>query len=129
MTTDSRPAPDGEPSLPDDVWEQFLNDSERAIRSSAPKEPSARARMVARRLRDEEERAAVLEAGRSRWSRFGRRRRASAEPAAWRSGRTDAGDRRARRRSRLRGFACLVLVVAVVLFLLAPGRVLSLFRG
>lgn len=130
MTTDSRPAPDGEPSLPDDVWDQFLNDSERAIRSSAPKEPSARARVVARRLREEQERAAAVEVGRSRWSRwtrFGRRRSFSVEPEAWRSGRTDEGDRRARRRSRLRGVIGIALVVALVLFLLAPGRVLSLF--
>jgi len=130
MTTDSRPAPDGEPSLPDDVWEQFLNDSERDIRASAPKEPSARARMVARRLREEQERAAEAEAARPRSGfRLGRRRRGPAEPPAWRSGRTDAADRRALRRSRLRGLACVVLVVAVVLFLLAPGRVWSLLGG
>ncbi|WP_408055623.1 SRPBCC family protein, partial [Streptomyces apricus] len=44
-------------SLPDEVWEQFVRDSERDIRTSgAPKEPSARARMVTERLRQQEAR-------------------------------------------------------------------------
>ncbi|WP_406728972.1 hypothetical protein WJ438_36470 [Streptomyces sp. GD-15H] len=32
---------DGVPSPPDEVWQRFLTDNERAIRSSAPVEPSA----------------------------------------------------------------------------------------
>jgi hypothetical protein len=50
---------DDQPSaseIPDDVWEQFTRDTERDIRDSAPKEPSARARMVTERLRRQEER-------------------------------------------------------------------------
>ncbi|WP_055493385.1 hypothetical protein [Streptomyces sp. TP-A0356] len=43
-----------EPSLPDDVWERFARDTEREIRASAPKEPSARARMVTQRLRQQD---------------------------------------------------------------------------
>ncbi|WP_425424708.1 hypothetical protein [Streptomyces aurantiacus] len=44
-------------SIPDDVWERFVQDSERDIRTSeAPKEPSARARMVTERLRQQEAR-------------------------------------------------------------------------
>ncbi|PSM44313.1 hypothetical protein C6Y14_07535 [Streptomyces dioscori] len=44
-------------SLPDDVWERFVQDSERDIRiSQAPKEPSARARMVTERLRQQDAR-------------------------------------------------------------------------
>jgi len=43
-----------ESSLPDDVWEQFARDTERDIRASAPKEPSARARMVTERLRQQD---------------------------------------------------------------------------
>ena len=43
-------------SIPDDMWEKFLEDSERDIRSSAPKEPSARARMVTERLREQDAR-------------------------------------------------------------------------
>ncbi|MEV7018346.1 hypothetical protein [Streptomyces sp. NPDC093991] len=39
---------DGVPSLSDDVWQRFLMDSEHAIRTSAPKEPSARQRAAGR---------------------------------------------------------------------------------
>ncbi|MFJ8136741.1 hypothetical protein [Streptomyces sp. NPDC096013] len=39
------------PEIPDDVWEQFARDTERDIRASAPKEPSARAREVTGRLK------------------------------------------------------------------------------
>ncbi|MET7292985.1 hypothetical protein ABZS79_12710 [Streptomyces griseoloalbus] len=35
---------DGTPSLPEDVWQRFLTDNERAIRATAPREPSARRR-------------------------------------------------------------------------------------
>ncbi|WP_308013199.1 hypothetical protein [Streptomyces beigongshangae] len=43
--------------MPDDVWARFVQDSERDIRASqAPKEPSARARMVTERLRQQEAR-------------------------------------------------------------------------
>jgi hypothetical protein len=45
---------DPEPEFPEEVFQQLLEDSEQAIRKSAPKEPSARARMVAERLRNEE---------------------------------------------------------------------------
>ncbi|MGI5436587.1 hypothetical protein ACQEV4_03670 [Streptomyces shenzhenensis] len=39
--------PAGPPSVPDDVWEKFLRDSEGAIHvSGAPREPSARERMT-----------------------------------------------------------------------------------
>ncbi|MER6530616.1 hypothetical protein [Streptomyces sp. NPDC001508] len=37
---------DGAAPVPDTVWQQFLDDSERAIRRSAPREPSARERAV-----------------------------------------------------------------------------------
>ncbi|MFF5001369.1 hypothetical protein ACFY3G_00945 [Streptomyces phaeochromogenes] len=44
-------------SIPEDVWAQFVQDSERDIHTSeAPKEPSARARMVTERLRQQEAR-------------------------------------------------------------------------
>ncbi|MDG9721812.1 hypothetical protein [Streptomyces sp. DH41] len=36
--------PDGTPSVPEYVWRQFLDDDERAIRASAPREPAARDR-------------------------------------------------------------------------------------
>ncbi|MGA5109891.1 hypothetical protein [Streptomyces pseudogriseolus] len=43
-----RDGEDGVPSLPDDVWQRFLRDSEHAIRTSAPKEPSAVQRAAGR---------------------------------------------------------------------------------
>ncbi|MFE6067408.1 hypothetical protein [Streptomyces sp. NPDC056525] len=42
----------GDSSVPDDVWEQFLRDSVEGV-ADAPKEPSARARVVTDRLRNE----------------------------------------------------------------------------
>ncbi|MFF0683108.1 hypothetical protein ACFYVW_31620 [Streptomyces tendae] len=41
--------PDGTPAVPEYVWRQFLEDDERAIRASAPREPSARDRVNGRR--------------------------------------------------------------------------------
>ncbi|MYS89395.1 MULTISPECIES: hypothetical protein [Streptomyces] len=58
----SEKPPDDQPSaseIPDDVWEQFIRDTERDIHASAPKEPSARARMVTERLRQQEARGEV----------------------------------------------------------------------
>ncbi|THC53213.1 hypothetical protein [Streptomyces sp. A1499] len=70
-------------AIPDEVWERFENDSERDIRASAPKEPSARARMVAERLRRLDEEAARQEAARA--GRLRRRRaKKDAEPVRWR---------------------------------------------
>ncbi|EDY61334.2 hypothetical protein [Streptomyces sviceus] len=54
-----------DPKIPDDVWEQFVRDSERDIRDSAPKEPSARAREVTERLRRQEARGELPEGWRT----------------------------------------------------------------
>ncbi|MFI5805819.1 hypothetical protein [Streptomyces sp. NPDC051561] len=70
-----------EPFLPDEVWEQFEQDSLARIRQDAPKEPSARARMVAERLRREDELATQAQK-----RRLGRRKkRVQARPEGWRS--------------------------------------------
>lgn len=45
-----------EGSIPDEAWEQFLRDSESGAGSDVPKEPSARARLVAQRLREQDAR-------------------------------------------------------------------------
>ncbi|MFG1810757.1 hypothetical protein [Streptomyces sp. NPDC049040] len=118
-----------EPSLPDEVWEQFANDSLRAIRASAPKEPSARARIVARRLREEDQRAAEAEPRGWRRRRRERPHTPSQAAAAWRP------DNRPPRRPmspsirRLRALAGVLLVVAVVLVVLAPDRTWSWLTG
>ncbi|MFJ3665516.1 hypothetical protein ACIPSE_03570 [Streptomyces sp. NPDC090106] len=49
------------PQVPDDVWEQFV----RANEKDAPKEPSARARMVTERLREREARGDLPEGWRT----------------------------------------------------------------
>ncbi|MFB6749344.1 hypothetical protein ACFCX6_00195 [Streptomyces sp. NPDC056353] len=41
---DTPDQPDGTPSVPEYVWRLFLEDDERAIRASAPREPAARDR-------------------------------------------------------------------------------------
>ncbi|MEU2730794.1 hypothetical protein ABZ650_24070 [Streptomyces griseoviridis] len=46
----SERSPEDEPtsSIPDEEWERFVRDSEQGSGASVPKEPSARAREVAR---------------------------------------------------------------------------------
>ncbi|MCX4553937.1 hypothetical protein [Streptomyces sp. NBC_01500] len=99
-------AAEGEPVLPDEVWVQFEQDSERAIRATAPKEPSARARMVTERLRQQDA--------------------AGIRPAGWRA---DPGPQRPRRaprkRRRLLGLLGVLVAVGVVLVLLNPQGVLQ----
>ncbi|WP_328472307.1 hypothetical protein [Streptomyces sp. NBC_00448] len=135
MTTDSAPTPEGESSIPDEVWEQFLSDNERDIRASAPKEPSARARIVARRLREQEARAAAAPGSKRR---RGRRGGASVpaspipDDTSWRTGRTgrtDESDRRRLRRGRLRGMVAVVLLVVILLIVLSPSHAWSLVTG
>ncbi|MGW7266466.1 hypothetical protein [Streptomyces sp. NPDC054842] len=87
-------------SIPDEEWERFLRDAE-ARAQGAPKEPSARARMVARRLREE-----------------------TAPPTPWRS-------HQPARRRRGKGWYVVGVLVAVALLLVAlnPGRVAGWFGG
>ncbi|WP_078851939.1 hypothetical protein [Streptomyces sp. NRRL B-3229] len=65
-----------DPKIPDDVWERFVRDTERDIRDTAPKEPSARAREVAERLRRQEARGELPEGWRTgpAWQRKKSRR-------------------------------------------------------
>ncbi|MEV0255963.1 hypothetical protein AB0H82_17075 [Streptomyces sp. NPDC050732] len=114
-------------AIPDEVWERFENDSERDIRSSAPKEPSARARMVAERLRRLDEEAArrrIEEAGRFRRRRA--KRAAASErwrPDDWRAAPT--GPRRSGRSERGRRAWSVVIVIggmALAIVLLSPFR-------
>ncbi|MEW2580892.1 hypothetical protein [Streptomyces syringium] len=92
--------PDGS-SRSDEEWERFLRESV-AGAADAPKEPSARARDVAKRLRAEPDRA----------------------PEGWRSY-TPA------RPKRRRGWYVVGLLASLVLLVvaLAPGRVVDLFAG
>jgi hypothetical protein len=113
MITPSSP-PDGPSSIPDEVWEKFQQDSEAAIRQTAPKEPSARARMVARKLREQ---------GQGR-------------PEGWRTGpawsETPSSKQHGSTRGRLwrltKSLLIVIVVGAIVLFALDPSGAMSLLR-
>lgn len=118
--------------IPDDVWERFERDSLRDIRASAPKEPSARARMVAERLRRLDEEAARRQAADSRALGRRRRKRKAArgegtagawQPDEWRA--APAGPPRSGRSERSRRVWSVVIVVggmALAIVLLSPFR-------
>ncbi|MFF4184553.1 hypothetical protein ACFYZ9_15290 [Streptomyces sp. NPDC001691] len=113
----------GDDSLPDEIWERFVRDTEQDIRKSAPKEPSARARMVTERLRREQESTETAARGRT-----GKRR--PAEPAGWRTGPAwREMDGRAARGRRVKGVLGVLLALAVLLIALNPSRALSLLTG
>ncbi|WNI21954.1 hypothetical protein [Streptomyces sp. ITFR-16] len=90
----------GGTSIPDEEWERFLQDAE-AGTPGAPEEPSARARMVARRLREE-----------------------PGPPGGWRTHEPP-------RRRRGKGWYVVGFLVVVALFVVAsdPGRVTNWFGG
>ncbi|MFK0102745.1 hypothetical protein [Streptomyces sp. NPDC091040] len=79
-------------SIPDEEWERFLREAE-AGTPGAPEEPSARARMVAQRLREE-----------------------TGPPPGWRTHQPP------RRRGRIWYVVGLVVVVALFVVALVPGR-------
>ncbi|MDX3853396.1 hypothetical protein [Streptomyces sp. AK02-01A] len=87
-------------SIPDEEWERFLREAEAGTRE-APEEPSARARMVARRLREE-----------------------TGPPTGWRTHQPP-------RRRRGKGWYVVGLLAAVGLLVvaLAPGQVVGWFGG
>ncbi|MDO0932897.1 hypothetical protein QQY66_14775 [Streptomyces sp. DG2A-72] len=90
--------PSDETPISDEEWERFLKDAEREIPASAPKEPSARARMVTARLREQDARGQA--------------------PEAWRAGPDRrVPERRGARRRRL--WAILGVPVAIVVALVA----------
>ncbi|MFD9001266.1 hypothetical protein ACFV0T_09900 [Streptomyces sp. NPDC059582] len=95
---ESRSGDAGSGSISDEEWAKFLRDSESGIPGSAPKEPSARARMVTERLRREEAQGGVPEGWRT--------------GPAWRE-----MDGRAARRRRL--WAILGVPVAIALAVVA----------
>ncbi|MFD5144924.1 hypothetical protein [Streptomyces sp. NPDC058401] len=99
---------EGIPAVSDEEWAQFLAQAE-AGAGEAPKEPSARARMVAARLREEDA------------------RRGSAEPPAWRAGVT----RRERGRGgrRLKAALAIVFVAGLALIALRPELVIDKLTG
>jgi hypothetical protein len=134
VTPDSSPGPEEDPSgssIPDDVWERFLNDNERDIAAGAPKEMSARARVAARRIREEKERAAARgERLAGLTERAGRAGNgvpvASTTAAARRYARQRENERRNTRRQLLHNLLGILVVFSMVLLALSPGRAWSL---
>ncbi|MQL65916.1 hypothetical protein F6Q10_25815 [Streptomyces vinaceus] len=114
---------------PDDAWEQFLRDSEAGVPASAPKEPSARARMVTERLRalDEAHAAAAGRKGR----RFGRSRPvAPARPEGWRMGPAwREMDGRASRRRTVWSVVGVLTAAALAVGAVNPSAALSWLPG
>ncbi|MCM2418681.1 hypothetical protein [Streptomyces sp. RKAG293] len=126
MTTEP-PASGDKSAIPDDVWEKFVQDTEQDIRAQAPKEPSARARMVTERLRREAEVAARQQKKNKRWGRAAKAK--PGEPAGWRTGPAwqDRESRATRR--RLRGALGVALAVVVLLVVLNPSTALDWLHG
>ncbi|CAL9556415.1 hypothetical protein SUDANB15_04517 [Streptomyces sp. enrichment culture] len=128
--------PSGEPgpessSLPDDVWEKFVRDSERDIRSSAPKEPSARARTVTERLRAMDEAQAGTGGGGG-----GRRRgrKKAAPPPARPEGRhtgpaRQETDGRTSRRRKVWSAVGVLVAAALAVVAVNPSAALSWLPG
>jgi hypothetical protein len=117
-------------SLPDDVWEKFVQDSERDIRASAPKEPSARARMVTERLRAMDEAQAREVGGGKR--RTGRKRKAAqpTQPEGWRAGPPlQVLERHSSRRRRVWSAVGVVVAVALAVVAVNPSAALSWLPG
>ncbi|MFE7937717.1 hypothetical protein ACFU46_10190 [Streptomyces griseoincarnatus] len=114
---------------PDDAWEQFLRDSEAGVPASAPKEPSARARMVTERLRalDAAHAAAAGRKGR----RFGRSRPvAPARPEGWRTGPAwREMDGRASRRRTVWSVVGVLTAAALAVGAVNPSAALSWLPG
>jgi hypothetical protein len=115
--------------VPDEDWEKFVRDCEADRRSQAPKEPSARARIVTERLRALDEQAARQQGRKRGWGR----KNAPAEPwqpDGWRTGPAwqEMNGRSARRRKGW-GVVGVLLAVAVVVVALKPSAALSLLPG
>ncbi|MFF4230674.1 hypothetical protein [Streptomyces sp. NPDC001820] len=113
-----------ESSIPDEAWEEFQRESEGPARLAAPKEPSARARMVTERLRREDE--AARRHGKGRGWRMRGRTQVRAEPDVWRAW---PSRRRQARRRRGWGAFWVLVVVGVVLVLMNPAMSLSWLVG
>ncbi|MFG2553557.1 hypothetical protein ACGFWF_26900 [Streptomyces sp. NPDC048581] len=97
-------------SIPDEEWEKFVRDAERDQASAAPKEPSARARMVTERLRQQDARGEL--------------------PAGWRTGPALQGrNGPSARRRKVWSALGVLLAVAVAVIALKPSAALNLLLG
>ncbi|MFE3582783.1 hypothetical protein [Streptomyces vinaceus] len=97
---------DGTPAVSDEEWARFMEQA-RAGAGEAPQEPSARARMVTARLRDE-----------------------SAQPPGWRTGPAwQEMQGRGRGKRRLKAAAAIVFIAALALIAVRPELVIDRVTG
>ncbi|MET3986660.1 hypothetical protein [Streptomyces sp. PvR034] len=124
MTNDESRGGSGS-GVSDDEWARFVHDAERGS-GAAPKEPSARARMVTERLRLEDERRAAAARG-----RFGRRRGSvPVEPPGWRTGPAWQEMRgRGRAKRRIKTTLAVVFVAGLALAALRPELLVDKLTG
>ncbi|KAB1139559.1 hypothetical protein F7R91_39340 [Streptomyces luteolifulvus] len=129
MSTVSPPEQPDESSIPDEQWDSFLRDAvEGDGKSAAPKEPSARARMVARRLREQDEDAAG--GGRRRWGRKTVPEPQAWTPSGWRTGPAwqEMNGKVARRR-KAASVVGVLLAVGLAVVAVRPSLVLDRIQG
>ncbi|MFF3731952.1 hypothetical protein ACFYXM_16895 [Streptomyces sp. NPDC002476] len=122
MSSTATPPPEDSASPSDEEWAEFLRQAESGTgREKAPKEPSARARMVAARLRELDEEAA----SRSRGRRLPWRKKppvtGSWQPEGWRTGPEWQKRGAARKSNGFVSFLILALVVALALVAIRPS--------
>ncbi|MFK0202277.1 hypothetical protein [Streptomyces lavendulae] len=116
---------DGRPEISDEEWARFADQVARES-ADAPKEPSARARMVTERLRREE---AERVAGQGR-GRFGRRRPVRNDPPGWRTGPAwQEMEGRGKARRRLKATAAIVFIAGLALVAVRPELVIDRLTG
>ncbi|WP_330453202.1 MULTISPECIES: hypothetical protein [unclassified Streptomyces] len=124
---DDRPGEGREPSsISDEQWEAFQREAAEDRGGKVPEEPSARARMVTRRLREQDEAAA----GRRRWWQRRKRTPEPALPPGWRTGPAwqEMNGRRGRLRT-VRSVLVLALVAGVTLVVIRPSLLLDRLPG
>ncbi|MER5553264.1 hypothetical protein ABT001_16585 [Streptomyces sp. NPDC002793] len=121
-----RPGDSGSPT--EEQWAEFARQSETGA-AGAPKEPSARARMVTGRLRALDEEAARAQGGRRRWGRKSKPAEPW-QPEGWRTGPAwQERDGRARKRRRLAGILWMAVVVAALVVAMRPSLVTDYLPG
>lgn len=117
----------GGSGISDEEWARFGEEIARES-ANAPKEPSARARMVTERLRREEEARERAARGRGR---FGRRSRpVPGDPPGWRTGPAwQEREGRGKTGRRLKATAAIVLIAGLALVAVRPELLIDRLTG
>ncbi|MFC5169717.1 hypothetical protein [Streptomyces mutomycini] len=119
---------DGTPSVSDEQWSELLRQAESGG-AGAPKEPSARARMVTARLRALDEGAARAQGAGRRWGRKPKQVEPW-QPDGWRTGPAwQQTNGRMRKRRRLAGILGFVAVIGVLVVAMRPSLVTDHLPG